>query len=80
SDDAFGSADEEDPFGEDAAGRDEPDAPVEVVVEADGEIYADPGRVRQLLGNLYRNAAEHGGQRVVVGDLPDGFYVEDDGP
>jgi PAS domain S-box-containing protein len=80
SDDAFGSADGEDPFGDDAAGGDEPDAPVEVVVEADGEICADPGRVRQLLGNLYRNAAEHGGQRVVVGDLPDGFYVEDDGP
>ena len=75
SDDAFGPADGEDPFGADAEGPS-----VEVAVETDGEICADPGRVRQLLGNLFRNADEHGGECVVVGDLPDGFYVEDDGP
>ena len=77
SDDAFGPADGEDPFGADA---DSEGPSVEVVVETDGEICADPGRVRQLLGNLFRNADEHGGERVVVGDLSDGFYVEDDGP
>ncbi|ELZ44872.1 multi-sensor signal transduction histidine kinase [Halorubrum californiense DSM 19288] len=80
SDDAFGSADDEDPFGGDSGGAETDAAPIEVAVEADGEICADPGRVRQLLGNLFRNAAEHGGERVAVGDLPDGFYVEDDGP
>ena len=86
SDDAFGSANGEDPFGGDAgdpgdaADGEAEAAPIEVDVDADGEICADPGRVRQLLGNLFRNAAEHGGERVVVGDLPDGFYVEDDGP
>ncbi|MYL68269.1 PAS domain S-box protein [Halorubrum distributum] len=83
SDDAFGSANGEDPFGGDAGdtadGEAEADSS-EVEVDADGEILADPGRVRQLLGNLFRNAVEHGGDRVFVGDLPDGFYVEDDGP
>ena len=80
SDDAFGSADGEDPFGGDASGDAAADAPIEVAIEAEREIRADSGRVRQLLGNLFRNADEHGGERVVVGDLPDGFYVEDDGP
>jgi len=52
----------------------------EVVVETEGDVLADPGRLKRLLQNLFRNAAEHGGDRIVVGDLPDGFYVEDDGP
>ena len=77
SDDAFGSVDGDDPFGGDDT---EGEPRVAVAVEADGEICADPGRVGQLLGNLFRNADEHGGERVVVGDLPDGFYVADDGP
>ena len=51
-----------------------------VVVETERDVFADPGRLERLLQNLFRNAAEHGGDRVVVGDLPDGFYVEDDGP
>ncbi|QAU12057.1 PAS domain S-box protein [Halorubrum sp. BOL3-1] len=80
-DEAFRPTDCEDSFGtsEDASG-DADEAPIEIAVEVDGEILADPGRVRQLLGNLFRNADEHGGERVVVGDLPDGFYVADDGP
>ena len=77
SDDAFGSVDGDDPFGGDDT---EGEPRVAVAVEADGEICADPGRVGQLLGNLFRNADEHGGERVVVGDLSDGFYVADDGP
>ncbi|WP_255767548.1 ATP-binding protein [Haladaptatus halobius] len=34
-----------------------------------------------MLENLFRNAVEHGGEEVTVrvGDLPTGFYVEDDG-
>jgi len=45
-------------------------------------IRADPTRVQQLLENLFRNAVEHGGEgaSVTVGDLDDGFYIEDDGP
>lgn len=45
-------------------------------------IRADRSRLEQLLENLIRNAVEHGGQDVTitVGDLDDGFYVEDNGP
>ncbi|WP_280585871.1 PAS domain S-box protein [Halorubrum sp. Boch-26] len=53
---------------------------VEVAVETESDVLADPGRLKRLLQNLFRNAAEHGGNRVVVGDLSDGFYVEDNGP
>ncbi|WP_435096116.1 PAS domain-containing protein [Halorubrum sp. N11] len=65
-------------------------------VEADGEVLADPDRLRNLFENLVCNSVEHGstGSRaepgdsvehagddvqIRVGDLPDGFYVEDDG-
>ena len=45
-------------------------------------IRADRSRLAQLLENLIRNAVEHGGDSVTVtvGELADGFYVEDDGP
>jgi signal transduction histidine kinase len=51
-------------------------------VETEQTIQADIGRVQQLLENLLRNAVTHGGEDVTitVGELPDGFYVEDDGP
>jgi len=59
------------------------DATIEVDV-TEFRISADESRLRQLLENLFRNAAEHGGESVsvTVGRLPDGngFYVEDDGP
>jgi PAS domain S-box-containing protein len=45
-------------------------------------VEADPDRLRQLLENLFRNTAEHGGDdvsTVTVGGLSDGFYVDDDG-
>jgi PAS domain S-box-containing protein len=50
-------------------------------VETGQAIAADPSRVKQLLANLFRNAVEHGGSgvTVTVGDLPDGFFVADDG-
>jgi PAS domain S-box-containing protein len=53
-----------------------------LVVETDRTVDAAPSRLRQLLENLARNAVKYGGERVTVtvGDLPDGFYVEDDGP
>jgi len=46
------------------------------------EISVDRDRLTQLLENLFRNAVEHGGAdvTVTVGELDDGFYVEDDGP
>ncbi|WP_049983238.1 PAS domain-containing protein [Halorubrum sp. BV1] len=51
-------------------------------IETDGAVRADPDRLRNLFENLIRNAVEHAGDNITVrvGDLPDGFYVEDDGP
>ncbi len=51
-------------------------------VETATTVRADRSRLKQLLENLLRNAVEHGGDDVTitVGELPDGFYVEDDGP
>jgi signal transduction histidine kinase len=45
-------------------------------------ICADPVRLKQLIENLLRNAVDHGGESVsiAVGDMKNGFYVEDDGP
>ena len=45
-------------------------------------IQADESRLQQLFENMFRNAVEHGGATVTVqvGELRDGFYVEDDGP
>jgi K+-sensing histidine kinase KdpD len=53
----------------------------ELTVETEARIFADEGRLHQLLSNLFRNAVEHtsNGVTVTVGDLPDGFYIEDDG-
>ena len=58
------------------------DATIEVSI--DRPIRADPGRLRQLVENLLRNAVEHAGDDVTitVGPLENGagFYVADDGP
>lgn len=56
-----------------------PEAQLEIATSR--QIYADEDRLMQLLANLFRNAVEHGGEdvTVTVGDLTDGFYVEDDG-
>ena len=45
-------------------------------------VWADVPRLKRLFENLFRNAVEHAGPDVAihVGDLPDGFYVADDGP
>ena len=53
-----------------------------LVVDDAHTILADPDRLQQLFENLFHNAVEHGGSgvEVRVGTLPDGFYVEDDGP
>jgi PAS domain S-box-containing protein len=74
-----------------AAWRNTATGGAELTVEASGTIRGDPRRLRELFENLYRNAVEHGTTgtetaadehtevTVHVGDLDDGFYVEDDG-
>jgi signal transduction histidine kinase len=56
-------------------------AEANLVTDLDQRIQADPSRLQQLLENLFRNAVEHGGEdmTITVGDLDNGFYVEDDG-
>ena len=56
-------------------------ASAELVVETETTIQADATRLQQLFENLMRNAVEHGGEDVTItiGDLPDDFYVEDNG-
>jgi len=51
-------------------------------VESTREIQADRGRLLQVFENLFRNAIDHGRDDVTlrVGDIEDGFFVEDDGP
>jgi PAS domain S-box-containing protein len=45
-------------------------------------LRTDISRLQQLLENLFRNAIEHGGPdvQVTVGNLENGFYIQDDGP
>ncbi|MFB6284009.1 MAG: sensor histidine kinase [Halobacteria archaeon] len=45
-------------------------------------VHGDGGRLQQMIENLLRNAVEHGDDdvNIEVGDLEDGYYVEDDGP
>ena len=51
-------------------------------VATDADCRADRTRLRQLFENLFRNAIEHAGERVVVRveELDTGFAVVDDGP
>lgn len=53
-----------------------------LAIETETSVRADTSRLQQLLENLIRNAVEHGGSgvKVTVGDLDDGFFVEDTGP
>ena len=53
-----------------------------LITDTDRVVRADYNRLQQLLENLLGNAVDHGGDgvTVTVGDLPDGFYVADDGP
>ncbi|WP_277556161.1 PAS domain S-box protein [Halobaculum limi] len=52
-------------------------------VTTDLVVRADASRLRELLGNLFHNSVEHGGDSVTITvgrlDPAAGFYVEDDG-
>lgn len=52
-----------------------------LLMDIDQTIQADQSRLQQLLENLMRNAVQHNdeGVTVFVGELDDGFYVEDNG-
>ncbi|WP_229120796.1 PAS domain S-box protein [Halapricum desulfuricans] len=53
-----------------------------LAIQSDGRIQADETALKRLLENLLKNTFDHGGDEVTVtvGALPNGFYVEDDGP
>lgn len=53
-----------------------------LVTDTNRTVSADKSRLRQVFENLVGNAIKHGGGdvTVTVGDLDDGFYVEDTGP
>ena len=50
--------------------------------DTDQTIRGDAVHLKHLLANLFRNSIEHSEEEVTVriGELEDGFYVEDDGP
>jgi len=56
------------------------DATLTVAVDESFVVVADESRLRTLLENLFRNAIDHGGEKVTVEQLADGFAVADDGP
>lgn len=53
-----------------------------LVADSNQTVEADEGRLKQIFENLFRNSVDHGGEDITisVGELDDGFYVEDDGP
>ena len=71
-------------------------ADADLRIRGDATVEAAPGRLRQLLENLFRNSVEHGDDDVIVevgplgadvagagastDDRVGGFYVADDGP
>lgn len=59
---------------------DAPDATL--MIDIDQTIIAEETRLTELLEQLFRNAIHYGGEGVTVtiGELEDGFFVEDDGP
>jgi signal transduction histidine kinase len=53
---------------------------MDLFVESDRRLLADPGRFTELLENLFANAHQHGGATEVrVDATPTGFEITDDG-
>ena len=54
----------------------------EINIHTDRTVEADRSRLAQLFENLIRNAIEHADRSVTItiGELDNGFYIEDDGP
>lgn len=53
---------------------------VAVEVAANEPVLADPAAIERVMMNLVQNAAQHGGQQIIVRVTGVGFEVEDDGP
>jgi len=64
--------------------REQSGGSIERQIDHDFRFRADPERLQSLLGNLFRNAIQHGGENptVRIGQLDGqaGFFVADDGP
>ena len=52
-----------------------------LTIDINRTVQADRSRLQQLLENVLGNAIEHGGEGVSItlGELADGFFIEDDG-
>lgn len=59
-----------------------PTADATLTIQDSQTVYGDQHLLLHLFEALIQNAIEHAGTQctVTVGTLPDGFYVEDDGP
>ncbi|UYV16699.1 sensor histidine kinase [Porphyrobacter sp. ULC335] len=53
---------------------------VAVEVAANEPVLGDPAAIERVVMNLVQNAAQHGGQQIIVRVTGVGFEVEDDGP
>jgi len=53
---------------------------IAVVVEPHSPIQGEPAAIERVIANLVLNAAEHGGQQVIVRVQGTSIEVEDDGP
>lgn len=53
---------------------------VAVEIAADRPVLGDPAAIERVVMNLVQNAAQHGGQHIIVRVTDAGFEVEDDGP
>lgn len=53
---------------------------VAVEVATNEPVLGDPAAIERVVSNLLQNAAQHGGQHIIVRVASLGFEVEDDGP
>ncbi len=53
---------------------------VAVEVATNEPVLGDPTAIERVVMNLVQNAAQHGGQHIIVRVTDEGFEVEDDGP